>query len=59
MNKFDQIFFLKNEVNFVDGATGTNLFEKGLQTGYPPELWNVEHPKKNKILALRLYKSWL
>ena len=25
-----------------DGATGTNLFGRGLETGYPPELWNVE-----------------
>ena len=27
-----------------DGATGTNLFQRGLETGYPPELWNVERP---------------
>lgn len=27
-----------------DGATGTNLFKAGLETGYPPELWNVERP---------------
>lgn len=27
-----------------DGATGTNLFRAGLETGYPPELWNVERP---------------
>lgn len=27
-----------------DGATGTNLFMRGLETGYPPELWNVERP---------------
>ena len=27
-----------------DGATGTNLFMKGLESGYPPELWNVEKP---------------
>lgn len=26
-----------------DGATGTNLFEMGLASGEPPELWNVEH----------------
>ena len=25
-----------------DGATGTNLFMKGLESGYPPELWNDE-----------------
>ncbi|MCE2516505.1 MAG: betaine--homocysteine S-methyltransferase [Alphaproteobacteria bacterium] len=27
-----------------DGATGTNYFNLGLETGYPPELWNVEEP---------------
>ena len=27
-----------------DGATGTNLFRAGLETGYPPELWSVERP---------------
>ena len=27
-----------------DGATGTNLFAAGLQTGDAPELWNTEHP---------------
>ncbi len=26
-----------------DGATGTNLFAAGLQTGDAPELWNTEH----------------
>ena len=29
-----------------DGATGTNLFHAGLETGYPPELWNVEYPDR-------------
>ena len=29
-----------------DGATGTNLFRAGLETGYPPELWNVEYPDR-------------
>jgi len=33
-----------------DGATGTNLFEAGLQTGDSPELWNAEHP--DRIAAL-------
>ena len=28
-----------------NGATGTNLFRAGLETGYPPELWNVERPE--------------
>lgn len=29
-----------------DGATGTNLFAMGLQTGDSPELWNVDHPDR-------------
>ena len=33
-----------------DGATGTNFFKQGLETGYPPELWNVERP--NEVSAL-------
>ena len=31
-------------VILADGATGTNFFKNGLETGYPPELWNVERP---------------
>ncbi len=33
-----------------DGATGTNLFEAGLQTGDAPELWNFEHPDRIETL---------
>ncbi len=33
-----------------DGATGTNLFAVGLQTGDAPELWNIDHP--DRIAAL-------
>lgn len=33
-----------------DGATGTNFFRSGLETGYPPELWNVEHPERVSAL---------
>ena len=33
-----------------DGAMGTNLFHAGLETGYPPELWNVEYP--DRIISL-------
>ena len=29
-----------------DGATGSNLFERGLQSGDAPELWNTEHPER-------------
>lgn len=29
-----------------DGATGTNLFAVGLQTGDAPEIWNSDHPER-------------
>ena len=38
-----------------DGATGTNLFERGLPSGEPPEFWNVEKPE---VIA-DLYRSSL
>ena len=33
-----------------DGATGTTLFNMGLQSGDAPELWNVEHPERVEAL---------
>ncbi|SFP56379.1 betaine--homocysteine S-methyltransferase [Tranquillimonas alkanivorans] len=33
-----------------DGATGTNLFNMGLQSGDAPEFWNVDHPEKIRDL---------
>ncbi|MBB5516620.1 5-methyltetrahydrofolate--homocysteine methyltransferase [Rubricella aquisinus] len=33
-----------------DGATGTNLFNMGLSSGEPPELWNVDEPDKIRAL---------
>ena len=29
-----------------DGATGSNLFARGLQSGDAPELWNADHPER-------------
>jgi methionine synthase I (cobalamin-dependent) len=29
-----------------DGATGSNLFERGLQAGDAPEFWNADHPDR-------------
>jgi methionine synthase I (cobalamin-dependent) len=29
-----------------DGATGSNLFERGLQSGDAPEVWNADHPDR-------------
>lgn len=34
------------DVILADGATGTNLFNAGLESGEPPEFWNVDHPDR-------------
>ncbi len=36
-----------------DGATGTNLFNMGLSSGEPPEMWNIELPDNIR----KLYKG--
>jgi len=36
-----------------DGATGTNLFNMGLEAGEPPEFWNVDKPGN----ICKLYKG--
>ena len=36
-----------------DGATGTNLFEVGLQSGDNPEAWNATHPDRIQALHQR------
>ncbi len=33
-----------------DGATGTNLFNMGLQSGDAPEMWNLDHPDRIRDL---------
>ena len=38
-----------------DGATGTNLFAMGLQSGDPPELWNELHPDR----TMRLHRNFV
>ena len=38
-----------------DGATGTNYFSRGLEAGYPPELWCIEKPHE----VIRLHKMFL
>ena len=38
-----------------DGATGTNYFAMGLETGDAPELWNVDHPER----VLELHRRFL
>ena len=41
MTTFDELVADQGWV-IADGATGTNYFKLGLETGYPPELWNIE-----------------
>ncbi|MEO0620346.1 MAG: betaine--homocysteine S-methyltransferase [Pseudomonadota bacterium] len=38
-----------------DGATGTNLFDMGLESGDPPEAWNVDHPDR----IIRLHEMFV
>ncbi|MEZ5775071.1 MAG: betaine--homocysteine S-methyltransferase [Hyphomicrobiaceae bacterium] len=33
-------------VLLADGATGTNYFDMGLQSGDPPEMWTLDHPDR-------------
>jgi 5-methyltetrahydrofolate--homocysteine methyltransferase len=35
-----------------DGATGTNFFEMGLQSGDAPELWNLDEEDSKKVRTL-------
>ena len=37
-----------------DGATGTNLFDRGLTSGEAPELWNADRPEE----ITRLYRNF-
>jgi methionine synthase I (cobalamin-dependent) len=37
-------------VLLADGATGTNLFDMGLMSGDPPEMWNHDHPERIRAL---------
>ncbi|WP_278922442.1 MULTISPECIES: betaine--homocysteine S-methyltransferase [Pseudophaeobacter] len=50
MTTFFAKFLAEKDALLADGATGTNLFNMGLQSGDAPELWNTDEPKK--IMAL-------
>ena len=45
MNKIEKLIADKGFL-IADGATGTNLFSMGLDSGHPPELWNIEFPER-------------
>ncbi len=44
-NRFERVLAEKPCL-LADGATGTNLFALGLQSGDAPELWNTDHPDR-------------
>ncbi len=54
MSKLTQLLE-KKQFLLADGATGTNLFDQGLEAGMAPDVWNIELP--SKITAL--HKSFL
>jgi len=45
MDKIEKLIANKGYL-IADGATGTNLFSMGLDSGHPPELWNIEFPER-------------
>jgi len=53
-NALEQLLKEKG-VLLADGATGSNLFDAGLQTGDSPELWNDLHPDR----IARQYQSFI
>lgn len=48
-------FLEENPYLIADGATGTNLFSMGLQTGDAPEFWNADYPDR----VARHYQSFI
>ena len=46
MTKLFEKLLSEKQTLLADGATGTNLFEMGLQSGDAPELWNIDEPDK-------------
>lgn len=41
-----QTFIERSGPALADGAMGTMLFDRGLESGGSPELWNIEHPDR-------------
>jgi 5-methyltetrahydrofolate--homocysteine methyltransferase len=40
-----------------DGATGTNYFQMGLESGDAPEMWNIDHPDRVRSLHRRFIEA--
>ncbi len=53
-NRFLRLLEEKS-VLLIDGATGTNLFALGLQSGDSPEFWNVDYPDR----VAKHYRSFI
>lgn len=51
-NPFNDLLAEKGYL-LADGATGTNLFNMGLESGEPPEFWNTDKPQN----ILTLYRG--
>lgn len=47
----------ERDVLLADGATGTNLFDMGLQSGDAPELWNIDYPERIQTLHRRFCEA--
>jgi 5-methyltetrahydrofolate--homocysteine methyltransferase len=47
----------KKAVLLADGATGTNYFKAGLNSGEPPEFWNVDRPEEVTGLHQRFVEA--
>jgi 5-methyltetrahydrofolate--homocysteine methyltransferase len=50
MNNPIDTLLAEKGVLLADGATGTNLFAMGLESGEAPELWNETHPERVRAL---------
>ena len=46
MNKKEWKELVESRVIFLDGATGSNLYKKGMPAGVCPEKWILENPEK-------------
>jgi len=40
-----------------DGATGTNFFKMGLQSGDAPEFWCIDHPDRVRLLHRQFFEA--
>ena len=45
MTRAEFVELVKNEIVLLDGATGSNMQEKGMPTGVCPEKWILENPE--------------